>query len=132
MIIEITKENINEFCDNELINLNKVNEELNHNPFAKYIIFFENEIKGYIYYSNIYDRVEINQLEVKEKYRNQKIATLLLSHLIEKENKPISLEVKEDNIKAISLYKKFNFKQTAIRKNYYKKKDGLLMERILK
>ena len=41
------------------------------------------------------------------------------------------LEVKEDNLKAISLYKKHGFKVIHIRKNYYKDKDALIMEKIL-
>ena len=39
----------------------------------------------------------------------------------------ISLEVRSDNKRAIALYKKFGFEEKAIRKNYYKDSDGILM-----
>ena len=41
----------------------------------------------------------------------------------------ITLEVNCNNKNAIKLYKKFNFKEVAIRKCYYNnKEDGILME----
>ena len=43
--------------------------------------------------------------------------------------KDISLEVRENNIPAISLYEKNGFEKKAIRKGYYKGIDGILMER---
>ena len=38
---------------------------------------------------------------------------------------------KIDNVKAINLYKKYGFKQVAIRKKYYNGIDGILMEKVL-
>jgi len=46
-----------------------------------------------------------------------------------KKMKDITLEVKENNYPALALYKKFQFKQVAIRKGYYEGTDGILMER---
>ena len=70
MIIELTKENINEI-DNTFINKLEVTKELENNPFAKYLIFKEkDEIIGYLYYSDIYDRAEINQFEIEVSHRN--------------------------------------------------------------
>ena len=61
------------------------------------------------------------------------IAKSLLNHLIticfDKEN--ITLEVKADNVKAINLYKSFDFISVAIRKKYYNGIDGILMEKKL-
>ena len=45
-------------------------------------------------------------------------------------NKSITLEVNKNNIPALNLYKKFEFKEVAIRKGYYQGIDGILMERI--
>ena len=45
--------------------------------------------------------------------------------------KNITLEVSDKNIGAINLYKKFCFEVKAVRKNYYKDSDGLLMMREL-
>ena len=52
----------------------------------------------------------------------------MLEELIKKD-KDITLEVKQTNEIAIKLYKKYSFKQVAIRKGYYNNIDGLLMER---
>ena len=38
----------------------------------------------------------------------------------------INLEVNETNTIAINLYKKYDFKQVGMRKNYYKNQNGLL------
>lgn len=114
----------------ENINLN--NYKLTNNPFSKCLIYLEdNIIIAFIDYSIIYEKIEINYIFVKEEYRRKKIASKLLSYLIEnnlnKEN--ITLEVNINNINAINLYKKFNFNEVAIRKNYYGNSDGILMER---
>ena len=49
--------------------------------------------------------------------------------LIDDTNKSITLEVNKNNIPALNLYKKFDFNEVAIRKNYYNGVDGILMER---
>lgn len=129
MIIELNKNNIN-IIENSFINKNVVENELENNPYAKYYVYVDdNQINGYLYYSEIYDRIEINQIEVFYKKRNQGIATKLMKKLTETVEKDITLEVKIDNDIAIKLYKSFGFKKVAIRKGYYKGIDGILMER---
>ena len=129
MIIEITKNNIKElektfFDKEELIS------EFDNNPFAKVLALKEeNVIIGYIYYSDIYDRLEINQFEINKEYRNQGKGKYLIQYLIDKEKKDITLEVKQDNSSAIKVYKAKGFIQKAVRKGYYNGIDGLLMER---
>ena len=86
---------------------------------------------GFISYSIIYDRIELNHIAVLEEYRNKHIATKLMDYMF-KNNLYInsySLEVNVNNIAAINLYKKYGFKQEAIRKNYYVNEDALLMIR---
>ena len=60
----------------------------------------------------------------KKDKRNQGFAKFLLNELItiaEKQNcKTITLEVDENNLPAINLYKDFDFKEVGKRKNYYK------------
>ena len=128
MIIEINKEDLNKynipFQDVDL------NSEFESNPFAKALLLLEdNKVIGYIYYSDIYDRVEINQIEVDEIKRNKGKGSQMIQYLIDTVKKDITLEVKEDNIPAIKLYEKYGFKKKAIRKGYYQGIDGLLMER---
>ena len=86
-------------------------------------------------YSLIYDRIEIEQFEVITKERRKGIGDKLLKYLIEKyqdtDIKNITLEVKEDNIVAINLYKKYGFKKVSTREKYYDGINGLLMEKTL-
>ena len=127
MIKQITIDNIN-ILQNSFIDIKSIKEELTNNPFAKIIVYIEDNPKGYLYYSEIYDRIEINNIEVEKESRNKKIGSKLLKELIN-QNKDITLEVKQTNEIAIKLYKKYNFKEVAIRKGYYNGIDGILMER---
>lgn len=130
MIIELTIRNINLLQDSFLLK-DDVKNEFTNNPFAKYLIYiYSNIIVGYIYYSDIYERCEINQIEVIPHYRNMKIGTKLMEYLIKTIKKNITLEVRIDNYYAIKLYEKFGFIKTAIRENYYNGVDGILMERL--
>ena len=100
------------------------------NPYGHYLLDIEaNEIIAYLYYSVIYDRAEINQIEVTVIHRNCGKASKLLEKMIKLVDKNITLEVKKDNINAIHLYQKYNFQKVAIRKGYYQGIDGILMER---
>lgn len=128
MVKLITKDNYYDLND-EFLSFDYLKQEFKNNPFAKFLVLIEeNKLIGYLYYSDIYDRIEINQFEVKEEYRTKGNGDLLLKELI-KSNKDITLEVRESNVPAISLYKKNNFKEVSKRKNYYNGEDGILMER---
>ena len=104
------------------------------NPFARRIEYvIEDKIIGYLEYSLIYDRMEIDNFNVLEDYRNQGIGTKLMAHLIsiaiEYRVVNITLEVRVSNNIAINLYKKFGFREVALRKYYYGDEDGILMEK---
>lgn len=130
MIIELKKEDLYTIKDS-FIDYNYMENEFIHNPYAKLLILEENNvIIGYLYYSDIYDRLEINQIEIEINHRNCGKGSMLLDYFTENVDKNITLEVKKDNIPALKLYKKFDFEQKAIRKGYYNGVDGLLMERI--
>lgn len=101
-------------------------------PFSNWYIYELNrEIAGFINIDIIYDKAEIEYIYVINKYRNQKIATKLLQYveknLKQKKVNNITLEVNENNKKAISFYVKNGFKKVAIRKNYYRGEDAFLM-----
>ena len=126
MIYELT--NLDEL-DNSFISREYIKEELSNNPFGKVLVLKEDEIIGYIYYSDIYDRAEINQFEIDSIHRNCGKGDLLLKYLINLVKKDITLEVREDNTSAIHVYEKNGFIKRAIRKGYYNGIDGILMER---
>lgn len=126
MIYELN--NLDEL-DNSFISKDYIKEELSNNPFGKVLILKEDGIIGYLYYSDIYERCEINQFEIKDIHRNSGKGNLLLKHLIDLVKKDITLEVRQDNIPAIKVYEKNGFIKRAIRKGYYNGIDGILMER---
>lgn len=129
MIEKLTKDKI-DILSNDFFKKELIMNELKNNPFAQYLIYQENnDLIAYLYYSEIYDRTEINMLEVRNDKRNQKIGSKLLEKFIEITNKPSTLEVKINNYIAINLYQKYGYKKVAIRKGYYNGVDGILMER---
>ena len=73
-------------------------------PYVKYIEYIEEDkVLGYLKYSLIYDRIEIDNILVEPEYRGQKIGR--------------------------NLYKKFGFREVALRKFYYGDEDAILMEK---
>lgn len=103
-------------------------------PFAKSIEYIENnKIIGTLKYSLIYDRMEIDNIEVAPEYRGKGIGTKLMSYIIslaiEEKVINITLEVRISNEIARNLYKKFGFREVALRKFYYGDEDGILMEK---
>ena len=104
------------------------------NPYARKISYFiDDKQVGYLDYSLIYDRIEIDNFFVDEDYRNQGIGRKLLSYLIvigiNNHVINITLEVRTSNEIARYLYKKFGFREVALRKFYYGNEDGILMEK---
>lgn len=109
-------------------------EKKSASPFAKRIEYIEDDkVLGALDYSLIYDKMEIDNIIVEETYRNKKIGTKLMSYLvslaIENRVVNITLEVRVSNDIAIKLYKKFGFREVALRKYYYGNEDAILMEK---
>ena len=115
---------------------NDIKRDFQNNPYTNYLIYLiDDKIVGFINYLLIYDRMEIVNFNVLEFFQDKHIGSSLLEKIIEiaknNELKNITLEVRSDNVKAIYLYKKYDFKEVAIRKNYYNDTDGILMEKEL-
>lgn len=129
MIEKVKLENIDKL-DNSFIDLNYFKNEFENNPYAELMILKEkDEIIGYIYYSVIYERAEINQFEINSIHRNCGKGDFLIKEMIKSVERDITLEVRKDNFPAIHLYEKNGFEKKAIRKSYYEGIDGILMER---
>ena len=104
------------------------------NPFSRRIEYIiEDKSVGYLEYSLIYDRMEVDNINVLEEYRGQGIGTKLMAYLvsmaIDLRVINITLEVRVSNDIARNLYKKFGFREVALRKYYYGDEDGILMEK---
>lgn len=124
------------FSDELNLFLKQSNIDINTNdPFTKNILYIDNNIIiGFLNYSIIYERAELNYIFVIEKYRNKKIASKLLNNMISncKSCDNITLEVRKSNAIAIKLYTNYGFKKVAVRKKYYNNEDGILMMLVVK
>ena len=104
------------------------------NPYGRRLEFYEGDkVLGYINYSLIYDRMELDNIYVEEKRRKEGIGKKMMSYLvavaIDSHVINITLEVRVSNEVARNLYKQFGFKEVALRKFYYGDEDGILMEK---
>ena len=108
-------------------------EELNNETSLFLVAKEENEVIGYIGMSIVIDEGYIFNVAVREKYRNKGVATALINELVTYGKKNnfsfITLEVRESNLPAISLYSKFGFIKAGERKDYYSnpKENAILM-----
>ena len=81
-----------------------------------YVYLIDDKVCGYLLILDSIDVYEILAIATIEEYRNKGIAQELLDKI---KTKDIFLEVRESNKVAINFYKKNNFKEISIRKNYY-------------
>lgn len=108
--------------------------EVEENPLAYYIAALEEEhIAGYAGMWVIVDEGHITNIAVDPKFRSKGIGNLLVDSLIkEAESRnltALTLEVRQSNIIAQNLYKKFGFESGGVRKRYYQDtgEDAIIM-----
>ena len=94
---------------------------------SKYIVIKQNEeIYGFAGFRTIFEEMEIMNIVTKVDKRNQGFASNMLSYILRyahnHEMKKIDLEVNENNLPAIKLYKTYGFQVVGKRNKYYK--DG--------
>ena len=100
---------------------NYVLEELKEKLENYQMIIAQEKIVGCILVEQNEDGVIIDELYLDENYRNKKIGSTIIEN-IKKDNNKVYLWVYKNNINAVKLYKKLNFKiieETGTR--YYKK-----------
>ena len=104
------------------------------NDVANYLVAeINNKIVGYVGIWFIAGEGHITNVAVHSDYRGKKIGDELIKHLVKKciENDifAMTLEVRVSNIVAQNLYKKYGFKLSGIRKEYYSdnKEDAMIM-----
>ena len=94
---------------------------------SKYIVIKQNEeIYGFAGFRTIFEEMEIMNIVTKVDKRNQGFASNMLSYILryahDHEMEKINLEVNENNLPAIKLYKTYGFQVVGKRNKYYK--DG--------
>lgn len=106
-------------------------ELLNENSIYLVAKNSEGLILGFSGVQFILDEADITNIVTRKSFKNKGIGSKLLENLIiaskEKNMSSITLEVNENNIYAISLYKKFNFETTGLRKKYYNGTDNAII-----
>ncbi len=125
MIEQIDTKNINSLCGKKIDS---------NNPFIKCFSYtYENKIIGYLLFQHIYDRIEIDDFYIEEKYRNKGFGSKLIEKVISYGNdnniQNITLEVRKDNYNAIKIYEKYGFESVALREKYYNGIDAILMKK---
>ena len=128
--LEILAQDLNEYDDfwNE-----KILKDEFYNENSEYFVICEDEIVcGFAgLWFNI-DEAHIMNIAVRKDFRKNGIGSELLSFLIDEAKSKgkmcITLEVRDNNIPAIKLYKKFNFDILGRRKKYYNNvNDAIIM-----
>lgn len=108
-------------------------DKLNDNE--KIYVYKENNIiLGFIHISINYEVVDLLNIIVNEEFTSHNIGSILMDYMISSlpsEAERIMLEVRQDNVRAIKFYYKFNFEVINIRKSYYDGVDAIIMERLL-
>lgn len=110
---------------------NTFGSEITKDIYTKILVFEQEEILGFISYSVIYERCELNYIAVLTEKRKQGIASKLMDYMINdvKDLDNITLEVNVNNESAIKLYKKYGFEVASTRDKYYNNVDAYLMIR---
>lgn len=107
--------------------------EFNNSTSLFFVATENNNVIGYIGMSCIIDEGYIFNVAVDENYRRQGVGSALINTLVTygKRNNFsfLTLEVRESNLKARSLYSKFGFIKVGERKDYYSepKENAVLM-----
>lgn len=102
-----------------------------------YRVMEENkEIVAYFGLAIVDDTADITTIAVKADFQGRGIGTKLMKEILgiaaSKNLRKIMLEVKPENLAAISLYQKFNFEVIGLRRNYYgPSKDALTMQKLV-
>ncbi|MBR6820595.1 MAG: GNAT family N-acetyltransferase [Bacilli bacterium] len=98
-----------------------------------YGYYLDDKLVGFIHVTKLYETMDIVNVVVDREVRKQGIATKLINYVIDlfDDIDNVMLEVNENNIPAISLYKKNNFEIINKRNNYYGSDAALIMKRVV-
>lgn len=111
--------------------------EIEGNAFARFVLARrkpDRGILGYVCYWVVFDELRIMNLAVAPPARRRGIARMLVKRAVAEGRahgvRRVLLEVRASNEPALSLYGRFGFERTAIRRDYYSdpNEDAILME----
>ena len=94
-------------------------------------LLYDDEIVCFGGIKIILDEANLMDIVTRKDMRHKGFAKILLNELIilskEKKCKTITLEVNENNLNAINLYKSFKFEEVGKRKRYYQNGDNAIL-----
>ena len=98
-----------------------------------YGYYLDDKLVGFIHVTKLYETMDIVNVVVDREVRKQGIATKLINYVIDlfDDIDNVMLEVNENNMPAISLYKKNDFEIINKRNNYYGSDAALIMKRVV-
>ncbi len=92
-----------------------------------------NRIAAYAVVWKVHDEIHLNKIAVAEEFRLKGIGKALVEYIINNVNpgyaKIILIEVRERDTGARNFYKKLNFRESGLRRDYYIDDNAVLMER---
>lgn len=110
-------------CFSEPWSSNTITDAMEHGT-SFFIAINDGELLGYIGISTVLDEGYITNVAVFPEHRKKGVASALLNEIFtlakEKQLNFVSLEVRESNTAAISLYEKFDFQNAGLRKDFYR------------
>ena len=96
--------------------------------YDSFTIYFNSILVGYVISKISFPETHILNLTIASDFRKQGLGKTLIELIINdskiRGTEDIILEVRINNIDAISLYEKLDFKRVGIRKNYYESSNG--------
>lgn len=123
------KSNLNDF--DEFWNVQILEDEFENENSEYFVLISGEKIVGFAGLWFNLDEAHIMNIAIRNKERKKGLGTILLEFLVnearKKEKECITLEVREDNLAAIMLYKKMNFRELGRRKKYYGQFDAIIM-----
>lgn len=99
------------------------------NSFSEILVTTDNnEVLAYLVYWRVHDELQIQNISVAPSFRRRQLAKNLLDEALRRERPQLlTLEVREDNIPAQDLYRKYGFSVVGRRPLYYGDCDAILM-----
>lgn len=113
--------------------IKELNNSFSHNLVARRTGDGFPGILGYIVFWDVADETHLLDLAVHPECRRTGIARSLLEAMLsaskEAGKRRVLLELRQDNVKGLSLYSSFSFKEIGIRKKYYSDgEDAIVMD----
>ena len=123
---------IEQICFSDPWSLNSVKGELT-NSLSLWIVAVDGDrVVGYVGSQTVQEEADMMNLAVLPEYRRQGVAGRLIRELIANlDAKSLTLEVRQSNLPAISLYEKMGFIQVGLRPNYYRnpKENAIILRK---